>query len=192
MTQDDHLPATTPTVIETARLRLRAYRDDEHADLVDMAGNWEVARWLSHLPHPYSDEAGRAWIAHVRQEHATGRPRSFAIALKDTDRLIGGGGIDGDTGDGRPADALGYWLGQPHWGQGYGREAVAAVVTYGFRALGLETLQAHTDPENIASQRVLLACGLKRAGEITLVRPTRHSGATRVPLFRISRCDDPA
>ena len=100
MTQDDHLPATTPTVIETARLRLRAYRDDEHADLVAMAGNWEVARWLSHLPHPYSDEDGRAWIAHVRQEHATGRPRSFAIALKDTDRLIGGGGIDGDTGDG--------------------------------------------------------------------------------------------
>ena len=62
--------------------------------------------------------------------HATGRPLRFAIALKDTDRLIGGCGLDGSTGDGSDEPALGYWLGQPYWGQGFTREAVAVLIEY--------------------------------------------------------------
>jgi RimJ/RimL family protein N-acetyltransferase len=50
-----------------------------------------------------------------------GHPRRFGIALKETDRLIGGVGLDGSTGDGSDELALGYWLGQLHWGNGYAR-----------------------------------------------------------------------
>ena len=106
--------------------------------------------------------------------------------MKDTDRLIGGVGLDGSTGDGSEEPALGYWLGQPYWGNGYGREAAAAVIDYGFRILGLETIRAYTDPGNAASQKVLLHCGLKYVGEIDLLTPTHH-GERRAPLFRISR-----
>jgi hypothetical protein len=38
------------------------------------------------MPHPYTEANGREWIAHVQQDHATGHPRRFAIALKETDR----------------------------------------------------------------------------------------------------------
>ncbi len=65
-------------------------------------------------------------------------------------------------------------------------EAVAAIIDYGFRRLGLATIRAYTDPSNAASQKVLLHCGLKKVGDIELVKPTRH-GARRAPLFRISR-----
>ena len=82
--------------------------------------------------------------------------------------------------------ALGYWLGQLYWGKGYGREAAAAVIDYGFRSLGLKTIRAYTDPSNRASQKVLLRCGLKHVGDIELLKPTRH-GEQRAPLFRISR-----
>jgi RimJ/RimL family protein N-acetyltransferase len=129
---------------------------------------------------------GRAWIDLVRRDHMTGRPRRFAVALKATDRLIGGVGLDGRSGDGSDEPSLGYWLGRPYWRNGYGREAVAAVIDYGFRTLGLETIRAYTDPGNAASKRVLLHCGLKYVGEIDLVEPTRH-GAQRAPLFRLSR-----
>jgi ribosomal-protein-alanine N-acetyltransferase len=95
-------------------------------------------------------------------------------------------GLDGSTGDGSEEPSLGYWVGQPYWRHGYGREAVAAVIDYGFRTLGLETIRAYTDPSNAASQKVLLRCGLKNAGEIERVEPTRH-GARRAPLFRILR-----
>jgi RimJ/RimL family protein N-acetyltransferase len=95
-------------VIETARLRLRSLREDDLADLVSLINNWEVARWVSTVPHPYTDANGREWIALVQQDHATGRPQRFAIALKESDRLIGGVGLDGSRGDGSDEPALGY------------------------------------------------------------------------------------
>ena len=78
--------AATGVIIETERLRMRAHRDDDLADLVALAGNWEIARWTAKMPHPYSETDGRGWIARVQEDHAMGRPRGFAIALKKTDR----------------------------------------------------------------------------------------------------------
>src|SRR6266849_10331640 len=173
-------------VIETARLRLRSLRGDDLAELVALIDNWEVARWVSSVPHPYTEADGRNWIALVQQDHTTGRPLRFAIALKETDRLIGGVGLDGCTGDGSEEPSLGYWVGRPYWGNGYGREAVAAVIDYGFQTLGIETIRAYTDPSNAASQKVLLHCGLINVGEVELIKPIRH-GARRAPLFRITR-----
>jgi 8-oxo-dGTP diphosphatase len=98
-------------VIETGRLRMRSLRDGDLKDLVALAGNWQVARWLATMPHPYTDADGREWITRVRQDHATGLPRRFAIALKETDILIGGVGLDGSTGDESEEPALGYWVG---------------------------------------------------------------------------------
>jgi RimJ/RimL family protein N-acetyltransferase len=172
-------------VIETLRLRIRCYRDADLPDLVALAENWEIARWVGTIPHPYTQDDGRDWIARVQENHATGPPRRFAIALKKTDRLIGGIGLDGSTGDGSDEPALGYWLGQPYWGNGYAREAAAAVIDYGFRTLNLQSIRAYTDPGNTASQKVLLHCGLKYVGEIALTKPT-HGGERVAPLFRIS------
>jgi RimJ/RimL family protein N-acetyltransferase len=100
--------------------------------------------------------------------------------------VVGGVGLDGSPGDDSPETALGYWLGQPYWGNKYGREAVAAIIEYGFHSLGLGAIRAFTDPSNAASQKVLLACGLEQVGEIDLTKPTRH-GASRAPLFRVCR-----
>ena len=178
------IPADQPSVVlETARLRLRSLREDDLADLVTQIDNWDVARWVSTVPHPYNQANGREWIEFVRQDHANGRPRRFGIALKETDRLISGVGLDGSTGDASDEPSIGYWLGQTHWGNGYAREAVAAVIDFGFRTLNLMTIRAYTDPSNAASQKVLLHCGLKNVGEIELLKPTRNGA----PLFRISR-----
>lgn len=178
----------TGVVIETARLRLRAYRDEDRADMVALAGNWEVARWLTNLPHPYTEADADSGTARVREDHATGQPRSFAIALRENDRLIGGGGLDGSFDGGGDGPALGYWLGEAFWRQGYAREAVTAIIEYGFGVLGLNEIRASTDPANTASQRVLLACGLQPMGEIARQTPMR-SGAMRAPWFRIERGD---
>ncbi|MBV8476877.1 MAG: hypothetical protein JOZ36_09445 [Acidobacteria bacterium] len=53
-------------------------------------------------------------------------------------------------------------------------------------ASSLWGIRAHTDLGNAASQKVLLACGLKRVGEIELLQRT-HSGERHAPLFRILR-----
>jgi Acetyltransferase (GNAT) domain len=132
-----------------------------------------------------------SWLLHPTGSASSGarlhgRPRRFAIALKGSDRIIGGVGLDGSTGTETDESALGYWLGQTYWGNGYARGTVAAVIDYGFRTLAIETIRAYTDPSNAASQKVLLHCGLINVGEIELTTPTRH-GARRAPLFRISQ-----
>jgi ribosomal-protein-alanine N-acetyltransferase len=162
-------------IIETGRLRLRNYREDDLSDLVRLVGNWEVARWVSSVPHPYSEARGREWIASVRAEHAAGLPRRFAIALNDTDCLIGGVGLLDNPERQSREPALGYWLGQPYWGNQYAREAVAAVIDYGFQTLGISSICATTDPGNAASQKVLLHCGLERVGE-GVVQIAAHDG----------------
>ena len=48
--------------LETDRLRLRCHRDGDLLNLIALADNWRVARWLIHLAHPYSEANGREWI----------------------------------------------------------------------------------------------------------------------------------
>jgi [ribosomal protein S5]-alanine N-acetyltransferase len=50
---------TLGVIIETTRLRIRPLRDNDLADLVRLIGNWAVARWLSFVPHPYTEADGR-------------------------------------------------------------------------------------------------------------------------------------
>jgi RimJ/RimL family protein N-acetyltransferase len=78
------------------------------------------------------------------------------------------------------------WVEVPYSGQRYAREAVRAVIAYGFGTLGLPAIRAITDPKNAASQKVLLARGLKKIADLDLAEPMRR-GAKRVPLFRIAR-----
>jgi ribosomal-protein-alanine N-acetyltransferase len=46
------------------------------------------------------------------------------------------------------------------------QEALQAAVDYGFGTLGLHSIEANTDPENIASQRVLERTGFVREGHV--------------------------
>ena len=151
---------TFGVIIETARLRLRPLREDDLADMVKLIDNWEVACWLSAVPHPYTEADGRKWIALVHQDHATSRPLRFAVALKETDRLIGGVGLDGNTGDESEELAVGYWLGQPYWGNGYAYEAARTAIDDGFGRLGLGEIVAFTVPANQASRRVMEKLGM--------------------------------
>jgi len=114
---------TFGVIIETTRLRIRPLRDDDLADLVRLIDNRAVALGGSHLCRiPTTKRTGRTWIALVRQDYATGRSLRFAVALKETDRVIGGVGLDGSTGDESEEPALGYWLARPYWDNGYGRD----------------------------------------------------------------------
>ncbi|HWB48641.1 MAG TPA: GNAT family N-acetyltransferase [Stellaceae bacterium] len=141
-------------------------------DLVTLADNREVARWVGTMPHPYTEAAGRIGSA----------PRRVVVALRNDDRLIGGIGLDGSTGDAARSWASAIGATNTH-------EAAAAVVDYGFRALGHERIRAYTGPSNARSQKVLLHCGLRRVGEIALLTPTRHVGRYARHYSRIRNQD---
>lgn len=59
---------------------------------------------------------------------------------------------------------LGYCLHSAHWGQGYMREALVALIDHAFQVLKLRRLEADVDPDNANSLRILDRMGFRREG----------------------------
>ena len=157
--------------ILTERLKLRAFRPGDLLRLLEAMQDWSVQQWLDTPPWPYGEADGRAWIDYVARDHAEGRPQHFAIAAGDDDRLLGCVSFE-QTG-GLPA--LGYWLHPEAWGRGYAAEAARALTEQACEVLDYPAVCARTDPDNLASQRVLEKLGFRPDGSDP-VRTRRGSG----------------
>ena len=59
---------------------------------------------------------------------------------------------------------LGYWLGEPFWGQGLATEAAGALLEHAFAGYPVERVQAHHFEGNTASGRVLEKIGMQFEG----------------------------
>jgi [ribosomal protein S5]-alanine N-acetyltransferase len=59
---------------------------------------------------------------------------------------------------------VGYWIDEPHAGQGLIPEGVAVILRYGFEQLTLHRIEAAIVPRNTASRRVAEKLGLREEG----------------------------
>jgi RimJ/RimL family protein N-acetyltransferase len=143
-------------VLKTDRLTLRPFRPDDAPAVQELAGNWKVARMTARIPHPYPEGMAKTWITGQDAERANGTAYGFAIELAD--RLVGAAGIMCRT---EMDFELGYWIGEPWWGQGVATEAATRVVRFAFEDLGAEKLRAQHHADNDASGRVLRKCGFR-------------------------------
>lgn len=83
----------------------------------------------------------------------------WAVCTFQTDEIIGWNGLQylPETGE----TEVGYLYSHAHWGKGYATEGAKAALEWGFQEFPLQQIIGLTHPENIASQRVLLKCGLQ-------------------------------
>jgi RimJ/RimL family protein N-acetyltransferase len=162
---------------ETDRLRLDMPRPDDIADIVFLANNRRIATMVKSLPHPFTLADGRNFVANAAHSSALGA--RFAIRLKSTGRFIGTAGF-GPLDDDGPMH-LGYWIGEPFWGQGYATEAAHAVVDFVFAKTPTERLAGAARVTNPASRRVLVKCGFQYADQGMMV--SRGAGGP-VPVDR--------
>lgn len=61
---------------------------------------------------------------------------------------------------------IGYGIEEKYQGQGFASEAVSAVVDWALDQPGIRRVEAETEPDNRASQRVLEKCGFAPSGVI--------------------------
>ena len=145
-------------VLETKRLILRGWRDEDAPSLFNYAKDdrvGPVAGWLPHKDEAYS----RAVIRTILSGDET-----YAICLKErNNEPIGSIGL---TLEGRPerpleegAAELGYWVGVPFWGMGIAPEAAEILIKRGFADLGLDRIYAGYFLGNNRSKRVQEKCG---------------------------------
>ncbi len=148
--------------LQTERLTLRPYSSADIPALVPLIGAREVAATTLRIPHPYTEDIAREFIALAKKDRARGACVRCAITLRQTGELYGGIGLQIEP-DHRRAE-LGYWIGVPYWGNGYATEAAAAMVNYGFQTLELQRIFASYVPRNVASGRVLQKIGMRQEG----------------------------
>lgn len=149
--------------IETERLILREFLQDDREDVHEYAVDPEVYRYMPWGPN--SREETSAFIGRAiasRRRH----PRlhfELAITLKDGGHLIGGGGIRAADGDFRAAD-MGYCLRRDAWGKGLATEVASGLIGFGFEQLGVHRIWATCDTENVRSAHVLEKAGMALEG----------------------------
>ncbi|HKC44672.1 MAG TPA: GNAT family N-acetyltransferase [Burkholderiales bacterium] len=147
--------------LRTARLCLREFRREDAPAVQRLADDPGVAEGTL-LPHPYRPGIAEAWIARQAAAFAAGREVNFAIERGTDAALLGAAGLEIDAANARAK--LGFWIGRPHWGQGYCTEAAGAIVAYGFQSLGLQRICTPRFRWNAASARVLEKLGFWREG----------------------------
>lgn len=176
-TEDESYAIDCPT-LATERLVMRAPCEADIADLVVLADNRHVAEMLARMPHPYGPDEARAFLA-----TAQGRRSGVAYALThgNSGAFIGCAGLN--TTD-RGLE-LGYWIGEPHWRQGYATEAAHALVDLAFTRTSIQVLHASTRVINPSSRRVIHKCGFQYAGQGML--NSIVAGQVPVERYRLDR-----
>ncbi|MDP3859453.1 MAG: GNAT family N-acetyltransferase [Stagnimonas sp.] len=160
------MTAAAPTVLETARLRLR------RLDLGDAPFILRLVNEPSWLR--YIGDRGVRDLDGARDYIANGPLAMYArlgyglwlVERKDDGLPLGQCGLL--KRDRLEHPDIGFAFAPAYWGQGYAREAAAATLDYGHGALGMEEIQAITSLDNAASIGLLSALGFAYQRQIEL------------------------
>ena len=154
-----------PTVvhIETARLTVREFTPSDVPAFHAFASDPDVVRHLAFGPtSPAESQAMVDWAV-ASQAAAPRTSYALAVADRSTREIIGSCGLL--LAEDPPSGAETYFvIRKASWGMGYGTEAAAALIDYGFQNLSLHRIWAQAAPENKASLRVLEKLGMTYEG----------------------------
>lgn len=141
--------------MRSQRLSYRPLDARDAGRIAVLAGDWDVARMTSRIPHPYSLIDADLWIASIGNDE-------FVRGVERDGALIGAiGYISGEASQAE----IGYWIGKPWRGHGYATEAARTLMAYCFGEGGLSQLTCGHFIDNPASARVIAKLGFRRIGE---------------------------
>ncbi|MEI9991024.1 MAG: GNAT family N-acetyltransferase [Rhizomicrobium sp.] len=145
--------STESGFLESERLLLRRPERRDIPAIVPLANDYEVAKNLSTMPHPYTATDGEAFLARLDEKRDT--DFVFAITRKADSVYMGSIGLhlrdDGYE--------FGYWLGKPFWRQGYATEAARRLIAFAFDELEAQLVWAGWFHDNPRSGNVLAKLG---------------------------------
>ena len=142
--------------IETARLLLRMFSQDDLDDLSRIYADADVMRYLS--GHPLTREQTAGWLKYFLagwEQYGFGW---WAVVLKESGELIGHCGLQFIHVS--PEIEVTYGLATAYWRKGLASEAACACLRYGFEELKLDRIYALADPANTGSHRVMERVGM--------------------------------
>lgn len=167
--------------LKTKRLILRAPRPQDAEEIYCAINDWDIVKYLSRVPWPYTLGDAQDYLARSADEDARPREQVFVV---DDGRVAGMASLrDLDTDCG----TLGYWIAKRVWGRGYATESVRALADFAFRQVGVRAISADVVRDNPASMRVLEKVGFHWREDSTC--STRSRGEVPAKIFRLLGSD---
>ena len=159
-------------ILETPRLIMRQFTEDDVDNLFDLNSDPEVMRYLTGgRPTPREEIRDEIIPFHLAVYDRLDRLGTWAAESSATGEFLGWFHFrPGPDTDITNID-LGYRLRRSAWNKGYATEGSRALISRGFTDLGVERVFGHTMTVNTASRRIMEKCGL------TLVRTIPYEGA---------------
>jgi ribosomal-protein-alanine N-acetyltransferase len=149
-------------ILETKRLVLRQLAADDSESWFQNLSNDEITGLIGMDPLETIEEL-EAIIKSFNERFKEGAGIAWAITLKETNEFIGTCSYESINKKNRSGE-IGYDLLREYWGHGFMTEALRAIIEYGFRQIGLDRIEANTDPVNIHSRNLLERLGFIEEG----------------------------
>ncbi len=151
--------------LETERLLLRRFTEDDVENLCDLDSDPAVMRFITGgRPTPRDEIQNDVLPAFLRYYERFAGYGFWAVIEKSSGDFLGWFHFRPPQGGSPDEPELGYRLRKSAWGKGYGTEGSRALIRKSFTELGVRRVFASTMAVNLASRRVMEKAGL------TLVR----------------------
>lgn len=166
--------------LETDRLLLRRFTDDDVDNLYNLDSDTEVMRYITGGTTMPREEIECDYLPAFLSYYTRFEGYGFwTVVDKATGRFLGWFHLRPRTGQLINEPELGYRLRREAWGMGYGTEGARALLDKGFSDLGPQRVLAPAFQANLASRRIMEKSGM------TLARTYRLSPEQLVELLGI-------
>jgi RimJ/RimL family protein N-acetyltransferase len=165
------------TVLETERLVLRRFTEEDADDLVELNSDPDVMRFINGgRPIPREEVENEILPRFLSDYERYAGYGVWAAIEKATGEFVGGFALHPT--DDRPSDEveLGYRLRRSAWGKGYATEGSRALLEKAFVELGARVVWAETMTVNTRSRRVMEKAGLRYVRTFHLEWPDEIEG----------------
>lgn len=153
-------------VIDTARLRLRLYRESDLDVFAEMHADPVTMQYIGEGKPLTRAETWRFLAAGLGHWTLRGYGM-FAVTHRETSEVLGRAGFYHP--EHWPGFELGWLFHRKHWGRGYATEAAEAALEYAFKTLNQVHVASFIRRENQASIRVAEKIGERYEREIELL-----------------------
>ncbi|MEO6813805.1 MAG: GNAT family N-acetyltransferase [Ginsengibacter sp.] len=149
------------TELKTERLLLRRLKNTDAEAIFRMRSDKNVMKYIGKKPTESLEEA-MEFINTINSALNIGSGITWAITLRENpENVIGTIGYWRLIKDHFRAE-VGYMLHNDYWRKGLIKEALLKVIDFGFNEMKLHSIEAHINPENIASAKALESTGFIR------------------------------
>ncbi len=151
-------------MLEGKITNLRPLDIEDLEDALRWVNDREVTLWLTSLRYPMARKDEQKWIDDAL---ANSFAEGVRLAIETRDgKHIGGINVHRTNPEDRKA-GLGIMIGEKdHWSNGYGTDAVLALLKLAFDEMNLHRVWLHVFPDNERAIACYLKCGFREEGRL--------------------------